>query len=250
MLEINNYINSLSISEKIVLDNLSKIHLYINHKDGIYYKKDDKNKDENKENIKLFNTMRNDIKHIQSKQQYNKFVTEINNKNNTNSDGNGKNQINIDKLYLICTDCLELLKIFISSNQYDTDSIYFDTNHDDDDDDEINNNNNNNSNLFQFLNDNNYNKYYSLIIKAKKEINEEPLKKFSFGEEFFYWTYFSNRGDKYIKKPKYKCLKEELLSNNICKMTLNTFNLTLNKAFYNKNCQKGKQLKSSRKREV
>ena len=57
--EFNKYFNSLTIYEKNLINDLSKIYLYINHKDGIYYKKDDQDDvneyKDNKTDMKLFN---------------------------------------------------------------------------------------------------------------------------------------------------------------------------------------------------
>ena len=150
----------------------------------------------------------------------NKYI--CNNKNNNNDDNNYK--INLQKLYLICKDGIEPLTTFISSNEYDSDAIQFDINNDG-----INNQNNDNySNLFKFFNDNNFNKYWSLIIIIKKKIAEKNLVLVQH----------------FIKEPKHSSLKQELLSNNIYKMALNKFIITLNKAFYIKHCQLAKQLKS------
>ena len=62
------------------------------------------NKD-NKKNIKLFNTMRNDIKHIRSNKKYNKFVTQIN-QDDDNKNNDDYNKITRDELNSMCSDCL------------------------------------------------------------------------------------------------------------------------------------------------
>lgn len=133
---------------------------------------------------------------------------------------------------------LNIFKQFISSNNFDSYSLY----------DDINDEKESNTKKY-FVN----NEYFIKMNKfIKKELNEQEIrsKKYSPGFRYFYWEHYKNNNHKknavwsdyifeensgyklsdWFIENKYDSFRDELLNNKIKKLSLNQFNTTKQKA--------------------